>query len=488
MQYLLAIDLGTTGCRSIVYDETLRELAMNYEEYPLQTPCEHWVEQDAEDWWRLTCRTAKEALRQAGCRAADVRALSISSQGITLVPVDTALRPLCPAMTWLDVRAQAQTEKILREFGDQRVFEHTGKHIDACYTLPKILWLRENRPEIWEKTYKLLMPMDYLLAKLTGRCVSDHSMASGTLLYDLKNACWSEQLLTHYRIPKEMLPEIRWSGERAGKILPEAAAALGVSTECVVAVGAQDQKCAALGAGLDIGSMTVSLGTAGAVTKLWHSPLPERYTSVGWCGYVRSGAWVTEGVINTAGTCLRWVRDVLYPGQGYDLINREASQAAARGSRMLFYPYLNGPSSPDYYPDAEGCFYGASLASQRGDFALAVMRGVAFQIRILLEAMGAYPDVKRIVLFGGGAKSPLWCQCIADATGLAVHVPSSSEAAGRGAAMLAGIAAGLFSMEAAPEDTGGQDYLPTDALRDGYLRYREIERKLWAQEAVCSTS
>ena len=329
MTTYLAIDLGTTGCRSILYDASLRELAISYEEYPLQTPQEHWAEQDAEDWWRLTCSTARDVIRQAGCSAAEVRALSISSQGITLVPVDTELQPLCPAMTWLDVRAQEQTGQILRDFGDTAIFAHTGKHIDACYTLPKILWLRENRPEIWEKTYKLLMPMDYLLAKLTGRCVTDHSMASGTLLYDLKNACWSRRLLEHYQIPSHLLPEILWSGEAAGRILPEAAAALGVSEDCIVAVGAQDQKCAALGAGLDQDTMTVSLGTAGAVTRLWQEALPERYTSVGWCGYTGPGAWVTEGVINTAGTCLRWVRDTLFPGESYDTINREAEQAAA---------------------------------------------------------------------------------------------------------------------------------------------------------------
>ena len=255
-----------------------------------------------------------------------------------------------------------------------------------------------------------------------------------------------------------------------------------------MAVGAQDQKCASLGAGLDQDTMTVSLGTTGAVTRLWQEALPERYTSVGWCGYTGPGAWVTEGVINTAGTCLRWVRDTLFPGESYDTINREAEQAAARGSRMLFYPYLNGPSAPDYYPDAEGCFYGASLSSTRGDFALAVMRGVAFQIRIMLEAMGSYPEVTQLVLFGGGARSSLWCQCIADAAGVRVHVPSSSEAAGRGAAVLAGAAAGAWTKEAFPKDTGWNVYFPSNALQDCYRRYREIERRLWTREAVCSTS
>lgn len=327
MQYLLSIDLGTTGCRSILYDASLRELAISYEEYPLQTPQEHWAEQDAEDWWRLTCSTARDVIRQAGCSAAEVRALSISSQGITLVPVDTELQPLCPAMTWLDVRAQEQTGQILRDFGDTAIFAHTGKHIDACYTLPKILWLRENRPEIWEKTYKLLMPMDYLLAKLTGRCVTDHSMASGTLLYDLKNACWSSRLLEHYQIPSHLLPEILWSGEAAGRILPEAAAALGVSEDCIVAVGAQDQKCAALGAGLDQDTMTVSLGTAGAVTRLWQEALPERYTSVDGAGRMGHGG------------CDQYSRNVSALGARYTVSGRklrydQPGGGAGRGARQ----------------------------------------------------------------------------------------------------------------------------------------------------------
>lgn len=478
MAVYLAIDLGTTGCRSILFNETLEEVGSAYEEYSLITPSSGWVEQDAECWWEMTLRTAKAAISASSVSADQIVGISVSSQGITIVPVDKKLSPLCNAISWLDVRAEEQANQLERDWG-QELFTHTGKHTDACYTLPKLLWFQKERPEIWERAWKFLMPMDYLLGKLTGNPVTDHSMASGTLLYDIKNCCWSKTILEKYEIDEENLPAIKWSGECAGIVLPEVAAELGIRSDCVVAVGAQDQKCAALGAGLEDGTMTVSLGTAGAVTKRWETVKTQTITNVGWCGYTEPGTWVTEGVINTAGTCLRWVRDLLFKGEDYATINLEAQAALERDSRLLFYPYLNGPSSPSYYPDAEGSFYGINLTTQRGDFALAVMEGVAFQIRILLEAMEAYGNMAWLVLFGGGAKSQLWCQIISNATGLKIMVPSTAEAAGAGAAILAARATGNRIKAL----TCTKVYVPEDCeiYEDKYKRYRNIENKLWNQ-------
>ena len=477
MHCYLAVDLGTTGCRSIVFNENLQSLSQAYEEYGLITPRENYAEQDAQLWWDMTLRTAKQAIKEANIDPQSIDGISVSSQGITIVPVDRNLTPLCNALSWLDVRATAQSQRLLREWGKDAMFTLTGKPISPAYTLPKLLWLQENHQDLWARAWKFLMPMDYLIAKLTGVCVTDHSMASGTLLYDLKNCCWSKEILETYRIPEEKLPQILHSGEKAGTVLPEVAQALGLRCDCVVAVGAQDQKCAALGAGLQDGTMTVSLGTAGAITKLWTSPETAKHTAVAWCGYIFPGTWVTEGVINTAGTCLRWVRDLMFPGESYDTINKEASTAMEKGSSVLFYPYLNGPSAPDYYPDAQGCFYGVNLASQRGDFAAAVMEGVAFQMRILLEAMDAYGAVEKIVLFGGGAKSDLWCRIIANATGMEVIVPENQEAAGAGAAMLAAMATG----KALSPLPAGKCYLPDQKAEyeEKYRKYRTIEKKLW---------
>ncbi len=479
----LAVDLGTTGCRGIIFDSELNQLGAAYEEYGLITPKEKYVEQDAELWWELTCRTAQNAIKKAGVSGFDIKGISISSQGITVVPVDCNIRPLRNALSWLDVRAEREVQTIVGDFGEKFLYDTTGRRMAADYTIPKLLWIRENEPEIYERAYKFLMPLDFLIAKLTGRCVTDHSMASGTLMYDLRARTWSSEILKRYEIDSSKLPEILYSGECAGKILPEVAASLGLSEDCVVGIGAQDQKCAAHGVGLCDGAMTISLGTAAAVTKLWHEPKTEiNKESVSWCSYVSSGSFVTEGVIDTAGTCLRWVRDMMFKTDDYSVIDSEAIEARERGCSVVFMPYMTGVKKDGNALEMAGCFFGINMATSRGDIALAVMEGVAFRIRTVLEAMEAYGNVKKIILLGGGAKSKLWSQIIADAIGMTLEVPSVIEAAGAGAARLAAQAAG--------EDIGALKtayvYEPTSLAAEydeKYKKFKLIKDKLWAEEA-----
>lgn len=479
MSVYLAVDLGTTGCRSILFDENLCEISSAYEEYGLITPREDWVEQDAELWWKLTVSTAQSAISKSGIKGNEIKAISISSQSETLVPVDENFTPLCNAISWLDNRTGEEVSQIIEDFGNDKICEIMGKPATTTYTLPKLLWLKKHQPEIFNSAYKFLMPMDFLIAKLTGKCITDYSMASGTLLYDLKNFCWYKEFLDFYGIKEEKMPEIAFAGTNVGTVLPEVAKLIGVSEDCVVAVGAQDQKCAALAAGLNDGVMTISLGTATAIEKRWTEAKTEDNHGVSWCGYVEEGTFVTEGVINTAGTCLRWVRDQFFKGEKYSLIDEEALAAMERGSSLLFYPHLCGAGDPDFYPDSTGVFYGIGLATNRGDFALAVMEGIAFQIRVILEAMEAYGNVHTLIIFGGGAKSELWSQIIADATGLKIAIPKTPEAAGAGAAMLAA--------KAVDEKLNALDlikfYEPSErqeAYDKKYAKFREIEKKLWA--------
>lgn len=485
MSVYLAVDLGTTGCRSILMNERLEQLGESYQEYGLIIQRDGWIEQSADLWWKLTLETAAEALEQAQIDGTEVNGISISSQGITLVPVNEALEPLCNAISWLDTRAEKQTEELKQQIGMERIGLLTGKRLDAVYTLPKLLWIKENLPEIYKQTWKILMPMDFLIGKMTGICVTDHSMASGTLLYDIRHNRWSKEILEACGIRAEILPSLSWSGEPVGYVLPAVAEKLGLRLDCMVAVGAQDQRCASLGAGMQEGVMTVSIGTAGSVCKLWREPYIEEKVRIGWSAYVNKGMWVTEGVVNTAGTCLRWVRDTLFPGSHYDLLNEEAKRAKERGSNLLFYPYLNGSGCPDYYPESEGSFYGVNLNTVRGDFALAVMEGVAFQVRILLETMEAYGTVHTLILFGGGAKSTLWCQVFADVTGLKVTVLKTAEAAGAGAAVLAGLGAGEFDRRNTPVLLRAAEYTPgkdQKAYEEKYRRFRYIEKRLWSSE------
>lgn len=482
MPFFIAIDLGTTGCRSILFDERLHSVSSSYREYGLITPCEKWVEQDARLWWELTQETVRESVRAASAENDQIVGISVSSQGITMIPVDKQLVPLHNAISWLDVRAEEQARDLRRDFGEREIFTLTGKPINAAYSLPKILWLKDEEPQIFQSTWKFLMPMDYLIGKLTGNCVTDHTMASGTLLYDIKAKTWSTRILQQYGLSADQLPELKWSGEIAGLLTKEAAAALGLKEGCLVAVGAQDQRCASLAVGLKEGVMSISLGTSGAICKFWNEPHTEGDMRIGWSAYINEGTWVTEGVVNTAAASLRWLRDAMFPGESYDRIDAEAQEAFLHGSSLLFYPFLNGPSSPDKYPESTGCFYGVNLSTQRGDFALAVLEGVAFQIRILLEAMQAYGNVHTLVLFGGGAKSALWAQMIADVTGIRIDVPETSEASGAGAAILAGIAAGVFDRNNPPSLRQSRCFEPGErrtGYEEKYRTYRRLEKKLW---------
>ena len=206
--------------------------------------------------------------------------------------------------------------------------------------------------------------------------------------------------------------------------------------------------------------------------------------TVPWSSYARKGTWVTESVINTAASCLRWLRDVMFPGCDYDTITAEAYAARERGSSVMFYPFLNGPGGPNHYTEATGCFYGASLASTRGDFALAVLEGVAFQIRVILEAMEAYGNVHTLVLFGGGSKGDRWCQIIADVCGMELTVPVTSEAAGAGAAIMAGQGVGVFSREDPPSIPYGKTFKPgafAEAYNEKYQKYCRMEKKMWEE-------
>ena len=481
MSFYLAIDLGTTGCRSILFDNKLNKLASSYEEYGLITSKEDYIEQDARLWWQLTLKTSKEAIKKSGINSEDIDGISISSQGITLVPVNKNVEPLYNAISWLDMRAHEQVNKIDTDFGADFIFKHTGKSLLGAYTLPKLIWVKENLPEIYESAHKFLMPLDYLTAKFTGRFVTDYSMATGTLMYDIKNQCWSDIILDKYGISKELLPEVLSAGTAVGYVVPEVANELGLKSTCTVALGAQDQKCAAYGVGLKDGVMTISIGTAAAVTKLWREYKADKNTGIGWCGYIDKDMYVTEGVIGTAGTCLRWVRDMFFKSEDYMVIDREAEIQLVKYSEkpLLFYPFMSGESITTFYPEATGNFYGINLSTVRGDFALAVMQSIAYQLRTILEAMEAYGNIHTLIIFGGAAKSSLWCQIIADITGMEVFVPTCFEAASAGAARLAAIGCG--------KDTGSLkcagSYKPCSELREYYDKifenYQRIEKNIW---------
>ena len=468
---VIGIDLGTTGARSIVYDDQYNTLCERYEEYPILTPRPGWAEQDAGLWWSLTASVARSAVLGAGGAIHPIRAIGISSQGISFVPVDKGFKPLRNAVSWLDVRADTEISEILQCFDEQTVFLKTGKRASAAYTLPKLLWLKKKEPETLSRCAYILMPHDFLIANMTGSAITDHSLASGTMLYDLEKADWSEEMLSAFKLPIARLPNLFRGGQPAGELTESAAAEMGLTPGVIVTTGGQDQKCAAFAAGLDIGTATVSLGTAAAVTIL------ETESAAGAClprfAYFKPGVFVREGSVMTAGMALRWLRDIIRPGMPYSELSALAEPHAG-ASEVIFAPHLQGSAYPSWNTRTRGSFHGLTLSAGVGELVLAVMEAIAFEIKRNIEAVGS-SAVQKLRVFGGGANSGLWRQIIADASGLPVERAVSSEMACLGAAMLAGKACGLPApQKTAPAGIHEPDPALSAYYNEKYARYQII--------------
>ncbi len=479
----IAIDLGTTGCRSLIFDDRLQIVGESYYEYPLITLSDLAIEQDANLWWELTKKTILEALRRSGIPAETIKGIGISTQGISVVPVDQNGNALRNAFSWLDRRAQQEAEKIEADFGAEGIFDLAGKPAMAAYTLPKLMWMKKHERKLYDSTYRFLLPHDYLVMKLTGEFLTDHTMAGGTLLYDIKKQGWSDEILEKEGIDRSKLPDIRWSGEGAGTLRSEVARELGLAESVVVAIGGQDQKCAALGAGIAGDVITLSLGTAGAIEKIYDYPFVDPARKTPSFSFLSPRMWIAEGVVDTAAGAMRWLKDTLFPDCGYGQMSALAQQALC--SPLFFHPHLCGDSSVGNKKNACGNYYNISLHTKRGEFVSALLEGVGCEIKRIVSQMEAQEKpTAEIRIFGGGAKSDVWCHIIADITKKTVRKVSTEEAASAGAAMLAGIAQGSYDRDSAGELVSvSHAFEPEEILMRRYEKkyddYMELYDRLW---------
>jgi xylulokinase len=477
---LIGVDLGTTVSRAIVFGQDLRLLAAASRPLALSTLSGVEIEQDAEGWWQSVVLVAGEALRRSGCDARQVRGLGISSQGISFVPVDLRGTPLRPAFSWLDCRATAQRRRVQEALGDWGIFSITGKRCSEAYVLPKLLWLREHEPQAWKRMRRILMPLDFLLFRLTGQYMTDHTMASGTMMYDVTVRKWSDHILGTFDLDPAVLPEIRQGRESAGVLQREAAQALGLPAGIPVAVGGQDQKVAALGAGIDVDRCTISLGTAMAITRKSDGPVIDAGMRIPCFADLLPGRWVIEG---SAVCCsiLDWAKRSFFPDTGWDELNRLVEQAAGLSNQPLMLPFFSGAAAPFFDPAARGTISGLDLSTTPAQIIRSVYEGIAYLIRANIEVMeGISRPVGELRIFGGGSKSDPWCRIIADTVRRPVSALATSECASVGAAILAGMVAGVFSD---PEDAyrhlsvrTSYDPRPERAspCDEGYLKFRSV--------------
>lgn len=440
---LIGIDLGTTGCKSMVFSIDGKILGESYIEYGVYFSAGGTAEQDANDWWNHTAEAVRNAVLQSGIDANEKAALSVSSQGSAFVPVGHDGAPLCRAISWYDTRAVRQAREMYAEFGEETLFYRLG-HPEESLVFPEVLRIRQEDPARYGSTWKFLMAHDYLIFRLTGKAVTDYSMAAGTMCYDVANRCWADDLFCRYGIGPEKFPEIRNAGTQVGTVLPDVAGRLGIAPDSIVSVGMQDQKIAALGAGIRPGGITVSLGTASAIESVCNQPVQDPAKAVQCHGFSATH-WALESSVDTAGSALKWAKNTICPGLDYWQMDRLASESGVGSNGVTFYPLLYRGTANEN----QGRFCGIGLETARGDLIRSVLEGVACGIRERIEAQkainAALRSTETLSLFGGGAASPLWCRIIADLTGMTVQIPRTKETGNLGAAICAGVGAGIFT-------------------------------------------
>jgi len=449
---LMGIDVGTTGCKVVAFDEGGIVLAGAGREYPLLSPNPGWYELDPEQVWSYIRECLRAVNGQIGHDP--VTALSLSSQGEAMVPVTADGRVLANSPVSSDRRNAKQTAQMVAALGRERVFELTGQPMSTIYTLPKILWWRDNAPEMIEQTWKFLCYVDFVAYKLGVEPVIDYSMAARTLAFDYRTEDWSDELLSAGHIRRDQLSRPLPSGEIIGEIPRALAAELGFSGSVKVVTGGHDQPAGALGAGvLQPGTAMLAIGTTEALVAVTEKPRkPMLGYNVSCYHHAAPGSFIALSGNQTGGRLLRWYRDELAAAERaiaaetdrdvYDVIIEQIDDAPGD---MILLPYFVGSGGLHDDPSATGVVIGLSFDSKRADIVRAILEGLTYEqalcIRLLNEA-GV--DVNRIRAIGGGSRSERWMQIKSDITDLPLSIIHTSEAASLGVAMLAGCATGVY--------------------------------------------
>lgn len=452
---LLGIDVGTTGTRTIAVGLDGKVAASAVEEYPLSTPQPLWSEQNPVDWWRAAVATIRRVLEAVPASA--VRAVGLSGQMHGLVLLDDRGEVLRPAILWNDQRTARECEEITRRVGEATLVAETCNPVLTGFTAGKIAWVRRHEPRVLDRTRRILLPKDYIRFRLTGAFATEVSDASGTSLLNVPQRAWSRTMLDALEIDEGRLPRVFESVRITGAVTGAAAAETGLIAGTPVVGGGGDQAAGAVGAGIvRPGAVSVSLGTSGVVFA--HSALPQvdpRLRTHTFCHAV-PGAWHVMGVMLSAGGSLRWWRDAFCENEraqagregaaAYELIARGASRVPPGSDGLVFLPYLTGERTPHPDPYARGAFVGATLRHGREHFARAVFEGVAFGLKDALEILKAMNvPAGELRLTGGGARSPLWRQILADVFNQTVTPVAADEGPAFGAALLAGVGCGAFA-------------------------------------------
>ena len=442
MKYYIGVDLGTSAVKLLLMNAKGAIEKIVSREYPLYFPRPGWSQQNPEDWWNGTVEGIRELI--SGIDGNLVAGISFGGQMHGLVILDEADQVIRPAILWNDGRTAAQTDYLNQVVGKEALARNTANIAFAGFTAPKLLWVREQEPENFARIAKIMLPKDYLAYRMTGVFCTDYSDASGMLLLDVKNRCWSEEMLKICGVRKEQMPRLYESYEKVGTLKPEVAGQLGLSCDCLVAAGAGDNAAAAVGTGtVGEGKCNLSLGTSGTIFISSDNFRMDSHNALHAFAHA-DGHYHLMGCMLSAASCNKWWMEEIIQTEDYA---KEQEKIGTLGeNHVYFLPYLMGERSPHNDPNARGTFIGITMDTTRAQMTQAVLEGVAFAIRDSFEvARSLGISIDRTMICGGGAKSPLWKKIMANVLNIQVDVPQIEEGPAMGAAMLAAVADGTFA-------------------------------------------
>lgn len=494
MNYLIGIDVGTSATKTVLFDEKGNVTASAAVEYPLYQPKNGWAEQRPEDWRDAVLKTLSQVVLKSGVAKEAIKGIGISGQMHGLVMLDENKEVIRPSIIWCDQRTGAEVEDMLSLMPRERWIEITANPPLTGWTAAKILWVRKNEPENYERCRHILLPKDYIRYVLTGVLATEVSDASGMQLLDVPGRCWSEEVLDKLGIDPGLLGKVYESCEVTGTLLPEIADQTGLSADTKVVGGAGDNAAAAVGTGVvKDGTAFTTIGTSGVVFAHSSQVTIDPKGRVHTCCCAVPGAWHVMGVTQAAGLSLKWFKDNFcqdYVEKAeklgvdvYDLINEDINQVEPGSDKLIYLPYLMGERTPHLDPDCRGVFFGLSAIHTKAHMLRAVMEGVSFSLsdcNDILKEMGI--EVGQMMACGGGGKSPVWRQMLADMYGCSVKTVAQTEGPALGVAILAGVGCGLYkSVEEACEALISEDKStgPEAEREELYGKYHQLYKKLY---------
>jgi xylulokinase len=451
---LLAHDLGTSGNKATLFTLDGQLLASRTASYATRYFHGNWAEQSPDDWWHAVAETTGQLL--AGINPDRIACVALSGQMMGCTPVDRQGRALRPSILYCDQRAEAQAERIRACIDPAEFYRIVGHRPSSSYSLAKLMWVRDHEPDVYARTWKTLCAKDYINLRLTGQLATDYSDASGTNAFDLNTFSWSEKILELAGVDPALFPPARPSTEILGSVTPEAAQATGLRAGTPVAVGGGDGSCAGVGVGcVRPGTAYNYLGSSSWIALTVEKPIvDEQMRTMNWAHCV-PGFLHPSGTMQAAGSSYQWLKNVVCTSEArdaaaagrdvYELVNEQIERSAPGAGGVLFLPYMLGERTPRWNPKAKGAFIGLGLATRREDMLRAVMEGITLNLGIIVNIFRRHVPIEAITVIGGGAKSAVWRQMMADIYDCRIEKPNYlEEATSMGAAVIGGVACGAF--------------------------------------------